>query len=121
MITHRKIAALIAGLFILGVFLQSCEKVQLEYKVQGTMSYAKDIQPIFTNICISCHNGSRKPDLRTGNSYLSLKNMGDIIPNDTVPSKSKLYTKLAGGHNATITPLEIEKIRSWVAQGTLNN
>ena len=59
------------------------------------VSYALDIQPIFTNNCTSCHPTLvSPPDLTEGNSYNSITNDIYIIANDK--DASVLYQRLIG-------------------------
>ena len=79
--------------------------------------YGTDIQPIFTKSCIGCHNDSRNPDLREGYSYSSLV-PEYVIAKDA--EASRLYTKLAGGHQNLATD-KISLIKTWINQGAKNN
>ena len=53
------------------------------------ISYATQVQPIFDNKCVSCHNtGGTAPDLTTGKSY------NQVVPgqvNLTTPAESGIY------------------------------
>jgi hypothetical protein len=119
-----KISKIISsGLFlVLLVLLSSCEKVKIiaqSVDPDATWSLSTDIQPIFTSNCISCHGGTRSPDLRSGKSFASLTNGGYV----TAPAESsKLYSKMTGSdHNARSTDTEKLKVLYWIEQGALNN
>lgn len=106
------------------------------------VSFPRLIQPILDNKCISCHNGSQKPDLRKGNpdystkwfssyknlqSYVSLydasysgANWDHVYPR-TEPGKfgakaSKLYQKLKTGHG-NLTASELHSFVVWMDSG----
>lgn len=106
----------------LSALLVSCEKFayQVETVDPGVpVLFQTQIQPIFTSNCITCHKGSRNPDLRDGNSYESLSKGGYIIQ----PGKSsKLYSKLvSGSHTAFTIDAEKQLVLTWINQGALNN
>lgn len=75
-----------------------------------TISYTNTIKTIIDNNCISCHNGTQSPDLRTyqGNSINGIN-----IKNQVVSRAMPL-----GG---TLTNDEINLISCWVDNGTPNN
>jgi hypothetical protein len=120
MVTIRKIGAFLSGLIILGMFLQSCEKVQLEkVKVEGDVKFSTDVLPIFSK-CTGCHGGSQKPDLRADKAYSSLTSGGYY--NLQTPEQSKIYLKLnASSHQGRATDVEIQKILLWIQQGAKND
>jgi hypothetical protein len=70
----------------------SCEKVKelpVPFDPNATWHFQTDIQPIFNANCITCHNGSKSPDLRTGKSYSALSKGYIILPAES----SRLYVK----------------------------
>jgi hypothetical protein len=104
------------------LLFSSCEKYTYQLETidpQVPVLFQTEIQPIFTNNCITCHKGSRNPDLRNGNSYASLTNGGYV--NLPAP-KSKLYSQVTSGSHTSFT-LDTEKqlILNWIGQGALNN
>jgi len=107
---------------VMGVFfLYSCtydtlvpEKINPSQKV----AFATDIQPIFTQKCITCHTGNPAPDLRAGKSYSSLIT-GKYI-NTATPNQSILYTEIApnGGmfqYSNNISDSQL--VLLWIQQG----
>lgn len=99
----------------------SCEKYSYTPPAvdpDTTWHFQTDIQPIFNANCVTCHGGTKSPDLRDGKSYLSLTN--DAFVN-TPGETSKLYTKLTGSHLSRATDTERSKILGWINQGALNN
>lgn len=111
-------ALLLAG----SALLASCEK--FAYQVESVdpdvpVLFQTQIQPIFTNNCVTCHKGSRNPNLSDGNSYASLTSGGYV---NKPGESSKLYTKLvSGSHTAFTIDAEKQLILIWINQGALNN
>lgn len=101
----------------------SCEKYSYtEPKVDAniTWHFQTDIQPIFNSNCVTCHGGSRFPDLRSGKSYLALTKAGLLtLPGET----SGLYVQITtqADHIPRTTSTEKLKILNWINQGALNN
>ena len=109
-------AAVLTGLLLFG----SCEKVVYPIpELPDTVSYSLDIQPIWDNKCVSCHSGSRDPDLRPDNSYASLID-GGYVDTDN-PEDSELIKKLYGSHDARATETEKQVILLWIEEGAKNN
>jgi hypothetical protein len=81
------------------------------------IKFGADIQPIFTESCIQCHNASRNPDLRAGFAYSSL--VPEYVIADDADA-SQLYNKLAGGHQ-NLAQTKITLIKTWINQGAKNN
>jgi len=87
------------------------------------VSFANDIQPIFTQNCISCHNASRDPDLRVGNAFAA------IVPDYVTPGNadnSELFNKLPGNNHPndvgfTLSSEEIALVKAWIDRGAENN
>jgi hypothetical protein len=82
--------------------------------------FQTDIQPIFNGICINCHNGVQKPDLRSGKSYQTLTSGGFVkAPGET----SILYIQITtnADHIPRTTSAEKLKILYWINQGALDN
>jgi hypothetical protein len=100
----------------------SCEKVQFTTATVDpgqTFYFQADIQPVFNNTCINCHNGGLSPDLRTGKSYSALKNGGYL---NTPAETSKLYTIMnKSSHLSRSTENDRLKVLGWIRQGALNN
>jgi hypothetical protein len=118
----KSIRGIIALVAITGMALvSSCEKYSFKVETvdPGTqMLFQTDIQPIFTANCILCHNATRNPDLRTGNSYTSLSTGGYITPaNETC----RLYSQLNSGHQSALSETDRQKILLWIKQGAKNN
>lgn len=91
------------------------------------VSYSTHIQPIWDSKCATsgCHNGTREPNLLSAGSWNNLVGGGYIDLN--VPTESRLYKSVTFTENPMppggpkISPLEIEVIQCWIAEGGLNN
>jgi hypothetical protein len=88
----------------------------------ATVFYATDIQPIFDNKCLGCHN-TTVPKLTSGISYASL------VPskvNAGSASTSDLFITLSPGGNmyedyVQISAAELAKIETWINEGAKDN
>ena len=119
----KKIFYLLFAVVLTGILLfGSCEKVvfpPVEIELPDTVSYSLDIQPVWDNKCVSCHNGSRDPDLRPDVSYDALWDGGYI--NVDQPEESELMKKLYGSHDSRATEGEKQLILAWIEEGAKNN
>jgi len=115
---------------------------------QPCVSFCRDIQPIFDNRCITCHNPDRflgSLDLTAGNSYANLVNTPTsptcmmtvpdsvrVVPCDpaasmlwrkTLPDDSRCGRPMPFGTDGlgVIAPDEFALIEQWIAQGAQNN
>jgi hypothetical protein len=95
--------------------------------IPETVSYSKDIQPLWNQDCISCHKaGSITPDLTSANSYSALTtNSKYVVPGSS--ATSKLHKSLVGD-GAAIMPTsgkwsdsKIALVDKWINAGALNN
>ncbi len=120
----RMFKILIVFLFFMGV-LSSCEKeyfVAPPFDPNASVSFANDLQPIFTAKCIAsgCHNGAISPNLTAGQAYANLLDKGLV---DTLnPKLSILMIKL--NTNMPIGKLpaaDINKFLTWITQGAQEN
>ena len=117
----KKLFYLLFAVVLTGILLfGSCEKVVYPVpELPDTVSYSLDIQPIWDNKCVDCHNGSRDPDLRPENSYVSLTE-GDFIDTNNA-AESELMKKLYGTHDARATETEKQLILLWIKEGAKDN
>ena len=87
------------------------------------VSFATDIQPLFTAKCTSCHNGTiANPDLRAGSAY------NNIVPQHVVAGNaeaSNLFNKLPGNNHSNVgfslSVDEIALVKAWIDEGAENN
>ena len=130
----KKILILIskATVVVLMLSLSSCyydeaiEIVVPDIPEEEVVSYATDIQPIFTDKCAACHPTVAPPDLTVGNSYDAIINGGFIVPNDL--NASVLYQTLITSNSNELMPpadalpaSEIKLIETWIERGALDN
>lgn len=121
---HIQTLIMIASISML---LSSCyyDKMQFDdiKPLPETVSYTKDIQPIWDAECISCHAGDIAPDLLNVNSYDELMDKYVIAGN---PEESIVYKTLIG--TAVLMPPagkmnqdKINLVQKWILDGALNN
>jgi hypothetical protein len=131
----RKITSIIIVLAVIGMLvLTGCSKTTtlvLTPPVSQdttTISFATDIQPIFTSSCAlsGCHvAGAKAPNLSNGVAYLSLQNGGYVVAFD--PDNSQLMLWLTGKKTPGMPlgnspdPVINAKVSAWISQGALNN
>lgn len=123
-LTLGRITRIAAGLMLVAALsgLTSCEKYTYNPPAvdpNTTWHFATDIQPIFSANCITCHNGTKSPDLREGKSYQALTKGGYVNkPGET----SKLYSTMTdASHAARSTAADKLKVLYWINQGAQNN
>lgn len=119
-----------AAVAILMLSLSSCyydevlEEVIADDPVDEVISFAADIQPIFTASCASCHPSFAEPDLTVGNSYSAITDGIYIVPEDL--DASLLYQTLLW----EVSPMPISEqlpasetnlVKLWIEQGALDN
>jgi hypothetical protein len=96
------------------IMFYSCEKVT----IKPSVSFSDGVVPIFESKCISCHAGSKNPNLKD-HAYKSLKDGGYI--NFIEPEKSLLYIKLTTTHTNRINASETQIVLQWLNLGALDN
>ena len=109
-------------------------------KIPTTVSFAADVQPIFTSRCVVCHNRTPEGDL----NLLAASSYGNLVgvvshsyapflrvkPGN--PDASVLYEKISGapqfgdpmpppGGGPAVPLAERQTIRTWISEGALNN
>lgn len=137
-INNKIVIVLLIGFFNL---ITSCDAEEGPFVTEIdtiNVSFADDIQPIFTAKCIQCHdqNHSTGLDLREGNSYNLLVNVSstNYAPNLRIEplslENSVLWNKItdSGVFGQQMPPIgepvsnfDIEKIASWIELGALDN
>jgi len=97
-------------------------------EITKTVSFSKDIQPIFNNSCATagCHSGKQAPNLSAATSYVALTTGGYL--NTGTPNTSVVYLWLTGKEavampsGATNNPSNINGLMlAWIKQGAKNN
>lgn len=101
-----------------------------------TVSFAADVQPVFTANCVGCHGrfGNGGLDLRAGQAWGNLVDQASatytqdrVVPG--VPDQSLLYLKITGAAGVggemppgnSLPAGEITTIRTWIEEGALDN
>lgn len=100
---------------------------QTDLPLPQNISFQDQVQPVFNQNCIGCHNGNLEPDLRDGFAFASLMSLpeGSIVPGDA--EGSELVEMLNGGGDNPMPPAgpipaaKINLIKSWINEGALNN
>ena len=97
--------------------------------IPDTVSYSKDVQPLWDLVCVSCHKpGLAAPELTAAISYSALvTNNKYVIPGNA--AGSKLHNSLTGDGGASIMPSPATKwsdskialVDKWINDGALNN
>jgi hypothetical protein len=100
----------------------SCEKftfIPPTVDPSATWNFQTDIQPIFNTNCVTCHGGTRSPDLRDGKSYKALTTGGYV---NAPAESSKLYSMMSSSsHILRSSETDRLKVLYWITQGALNN
>jgi hypothetical protein len=118
---------------VFAIFISSCKYnfiVPIEEEVpvdtipgEQPVSFATQIQPIFTNKCISCHKaGGTAPNLVAGSSY------NQIVPahvNLSKPEESDIYAYPAPATSKhtwkKYNSSEANLVLKWIKEGAKNN
>ncbi len=108
------------------LFLVSCTKDYFEQPAPPqSVSFSKDVIPIFNNNCISCHSGSVSPNLTADKAYGELTgNPNLVVPGN--PDGSGLYHRVMG-QGSMMPPsgmmpnIKTDVIYEWIKDGALNN
>jgi hypothetical protein len=122
---RKKIIIALSLIFLGSLFFYSCTYDTLvpeNINPDQPVKYSTDIQPIFTQKCISCHTGTPAPDLREGTSYASL--MSGNYVNKAAPNQSVIYTETApngGMYKYSNNNTDSQLILLWIQQGANNN
>lgn len=95
----------------------------------NTISYAKQVQPIFNKSCISCHGIKAIKeglDLRTFDGLLAGSLNGSVITPGDAENSFFIKQIVSGempwrGKAPKVTPEELQILFDWVNQGALNN
>ncbi len=83
------------------------------------MSFASDVVPVLT-LCNNCHTHPWTVSSNPSTFYTNLVNQGYVNP--TNYTTSKIYVKLSGGHpGSAISTTDINKILTWMKEGSKNN
>lgn len=115
-----------AGLLLI-ISLNACEKYTIKPPVVvEDISYSADVQPIFDNNCVGCHNGTGTADnglsldLSQGSSYNELMTREFI---DTASAEtSVLYLQMSSSsHSYYSSSTNRATVLTWIQQGAKDN
>jgi len=115
----------------LGLMATSCYYDELPPEpvipLPESVSYSKDVQPLWNQSCISCHKaGATAPDLTAANSYAALMTSNKYVVAGNA-SSSLLFKLMAGTASPVMPPdgkisdSKIAIIEKWINDGALNN
>ena len=89
----------------------------------ATISYQRDVQPIFDRTCIACHGGSAGLWLDGYEHVLAGSSRGIVVVPGS-PEASELYRRITGQSQpamplgqAPLSSGDIEIIQTWIAEG----
>ena len=93
----------------------------------SAVSYSRDVQPIFNQICVKCHGGEETKEGLSLKSYAEVmagSNNGSVVtPGDVV--NSFLIEQVVSGEmpkrGPKLLPSQIRTLSDWVAAGAPNN
>ena len=92
-----------------------------------TASFSRDIQPILSENCVSCHGGSGDLWLDSYERALAESSGGPVIVPGQ-PQESELYLRITGESKpqmplnaSALSDDDIEAIRAWISEGAPNN
>jgi len=93
----------------------------------GSVSFAKDVLPIFESSCFKCHGGNKTEkglDLKTYASVmLGSQNGAVIVAGDA--DNSLLFKAVSSGkmpkRGTKLTPQQLDLIKNWINSGAPNN
>jgi hypothetical protein len=143
MAKHHSISLIVLCFLVVIVVLAGCKSPNAPDETEQAKtdpSFAADIQPIFTNNCVTggCHDAtaSNGLDLRTGNAFGNLVNVvstDDNSRNRVTPTdaqNSYIVVKIEGRQavggrmplgRSALSAVTIQNIRNWITQGAKNN
>ena len=93
----------------------------------GSVSFAKDVLPIFESTCFKCHGGDKMEkglDLRTYDSVMLGSQNGAVIAAGNADN-SLLFQSVSNGkmpkRGTKLTPQQLDLIKNWINSGAPNN
>jgi len=121
----RRLASLALGMLLVSAIGALLRAQATPAPPAGSVSFARDVEPIFERSCLSCHGDAMqmgKLDLRTRESALRGGAHGPVL----VPAnaeQSRLYRMVAGLEQpsmpmqGTLTPGDVATLKAWIDQG----
>lgn len=120
-------------IFIILLLFTACkyDKVQPACSIPESVSFSRDLEPIFTGNCAlaNCHSGSHPQynlNLSTPDAYASLTQPGKGYVDTINPKFSILYTMLTSSSTpmpptGKLDDCKINTILKWIEQKAKNN
>ena len=124
--------ALFSGLLFYGCRYDNQEDmIDCSMVVPATISYSRDIQPIFNQHCSGndCHTGpypQKNLNLDPAHSYASLMKPGSGYVDTIRPTRSLLYSSMNSKSdpmppNGRLSKCTVESVLNWIQQKAKNN
>ena len=93
----------------------------------GSVSFTKDVLPIFESRCFSCHGGDKTEkglDLKTYASVMLGSQNGAVIAAGNADN-SLLFQSVSNGkmpkRGTKLTPQQLDLLKTWINSGAPNN
>lgn len=98
---------------LVAVLTQSCKKEEAIEPVATNITYSKDIQPLMTNYCLTCHSSIAPESGLILDNYADVKASGESgkLVSRTNDSNNPMPT------NGLMSAEKRQKIKDWVAGG----
>ena len=118
--TGMKKLSFLAVILLAGMWSCQWETiVPEEIIIDGSVSYATDIAPVFDTKCTGCHGGGISPNLMADKSWSELTSKGLVVPGDL--DGSELMSRINADHGATLSLEEKALVTKWIEDGAENN
>lgn len=107
--------AFVMALFLVVLGFSGCNHKE-------TSSFSRDILPILSTKCASCHFGGRTPyDFKLQSARQDLIDKRYVLKFNS--AGSPMFTKIKGGHPALhpLSPKQINLFGQWINEGAQNN
>ena len=129
MMNHKKTARKITSLCLLPLVVVACGG-------EPAVSFSQDVQPIFNQHCIQCHEAGGQGEVASGLNLTSYEdvmkgtNAGPMVIAGDVEGSNLLVLmegradpsiRMPHGQNEPVPKKDIQTIRSWIGQGAKNN
>ena len=117
------------GLLAFAVFFQGCNAFESATSQSSAVdpllsTFSTIDRDIIQNKCATCHSGFAPSGNVDLSSYFNIISSGSVIARD--PLNSSFYTEIINGEmppppQEPLTPEEIERVRTWIVSGALEN
>jgi mono/diheme cytochrome c family protein len=103
---------------------------------EPAVSFSQEVQPIFNQHCIQCHEPGGRGEVASGLNLTSYENVmkgtnagpmviaGDVEGSNLLvlmEGRADPSISMPHGHNEPVPKKDIQTIRSWIGQGAKNN